>query len=295
VELDDYVNLFFRATSDPNRSVFSVSALCFLAAGRIGPLIAFSPFFGARILPNPVKMVLLLCFVAILLPKLVFSLATPLSFNWDMMLLMFRELVIGTLFGFFLGLPFLIVSSAGVYIDHQRGAASLMVNDPAIQNQSSPLGTLYNLMLICLFWAIDGPFRVINVLADSYDLFPPDQFVAPVFLHDKGFMHMTLLHIAASFFALSIQLAMPALLIMLMTDTFFGIINRLAPQVQISFLGMGLKSWLSLFLVCLGLYPFFDYMIKVLTTWLEDFEYVVSHFNLYVPQGVEKINIFQFK
>jgi len=295
VELDDYVNLFFRATSDPNRSIFSVSALCFLAAGRIGPMIAFSPFFGARILPNPVKMVLTLCFIVMLLPKLVFSMTTPLSFNWDLVLLMLREVMIGTLFGFFLGLPFLIVSSAGVYIDHQRGAASLMVNDPTIQNQSSPLGTIYNFMLICLFWAIDGPFRVLDILADSYDLFPPDQFFSPVFLHDKGFIHLSLLHIPASFAALSIQLATPALLMMLMTDTFLGIINRLAPQVQISFLGMALKSWLALFIVCLGLYPFFEYLTKVLIDWVNDFEYLVTHFNMYAPQGVEELKLFQFK
>ena len=295
MEIDDYVNLFFRATSDPNRSVFSVSALCFLAAGRIAPMIALCPFFGARILPNPVKMVLTLCFVTMLLPKLVFSMSTPLSYNWDMILLMLREITIGSLLGFFLSLPFLIISSAGVYIDHQRGAASLMVNDPTVQNQSSPLGTLYNFMLICLFWSIDGPFRVIDILADSYDLFPPDQFFGPVFLHDKGFIHISLLHIAGSFAALSLQLATPALLIMLMTDTFLGIINRLAPQVQISFLGMGLKSCLSLFLVCIGLYPLFEYMTKVMVDWMGDFEYLVNHFNLYAPQGVDELKLFQFK
>jgi type III secretion protein T len=295
VELDDYVNLFFRSTTDPNRSVFSVTALCFLAAARIAPIIAFSPFFGARVLPNPVKMVLTMCFVVMLLPKLVFSLSTPLSFSWDFMLLMLREVMIGAIIGFFLGLPFLIVSSAGVYIDHQRGAASLMVNDPTLQNQSSPIGTLYNLMLICLFWAIDGPFRVIDILTDSYDLFPPDQFFSPVFLHDKGFIHQALIKISGSFAALSLQLAMPALLILLMTDTFLGIINRLAPQVQITFLGMALKSWFALFLVCIGLYPFFEYLTKILVDWVDDVAYLVAHFNLYEPKGLETVNLFQFK
>lgn len=282
----DYVQLFLRS-SHPEASTFSILALCFLAAGRIAPIIVLTPFFGSRILPNPVKMVITILFICMMLPKLITSMHEPLVFNLDLMILMGRELLIGTIFGFFLGLPFLVVSATGVYIDHQRGAASLMVNDPTIQNQSSPIGTLYNLMLICLFWSINGPFRVLDILSQSYDLLPADTFQTPVFLHERGFVHQTLLHIPYSFASMSLQLAVPSLLVILMTDTFLGIINRLAPQVQISFLGMGLKSWLTLLIVCLGLSPFFDYMTKLLLDWLEEFEYLVQHFNVYTPKGLE--------
>lgn len=282
----DYVQLFLRS-SHPEASGFSVLALCFLAAGRVAPIIVLTPFFGSRILPNPVKMVMTLLFVFMLLPKLVTTMQVPLSFNIDLIVLLGRELLIGAIFGFFLGLPFLVVSSSGVFIDHQRGAASLMVNDPTIQNQSSPIGTLYNLMLICLFWAIQGPFRVLDILSQSYDILPIDSPSVPVFLHDRGFVHQTLLHIPYSFAAMSLQLAMPALLVILMTDTFLGIINRLAPQVQISFLGMGLKSWLALLVVALGLSPFFEYMVKLLNDWMNQFEYLVTHFDLYMPKGLE--------
>lgn len=280
------MQLFLRS-ANPEQSPFSVWALCFLAAGRIAPMLVLSPFFGARILPNPVKMVMIMLFVVMLLPRLMTLRTIPLSFNLDLIILMGKEMLIGTIFGFFLGLPFLIVSASGVYIDHQRGAASLMVNDPTIQNQSSPIGTLYNLLLICLFWAIQGPFRVLDVLSQSYAILPIDSFEIPIFLHERGFVHQVLLHIPYMFASLSLQLATPALLVILMTDTFLGVINRLAPQVQISFLGMGLKSWLALLLVCLGLTPFFDYMVKILNDWLDKFEYLVTHFNVYAPKGVE--------
>ena len=48
------------------------------------------------------------------------------------------------------------------------------------------------------------------------------------------------------------QLAAPALIMILMTDFFLGIANRLAPQVQITFLGMPLKSLLALVIVFFG-------------------------------------------
>ena len=51
---------------------------------------------------------------------------------------------------------------------------------------------------------------------------------------------------------LTVQLASPSLIIILMTDFFLGIANRLAPQVQIIFLGLGLKAGMPLIVIALG-------------------------------------------
>lgn len=251
-------------------------SLCFLIIARIGPIIALSPFFGARILPAPVKLAMAGSFIAILLPKLVLTVTEPLNFDANLMCLMLREIVIGVIMGFFIGLPFLIVSASGTFIDHQRGAASLMVNDPTIQNQSSPIGTLYNMLLIVLFWAVGGPFHVIDALFDSYTVFPPDKWTFPAFLLENSVLHERILHVLIIFATISLQLAMPAFLAMLMTDTFLGIINRLAPQVQITFLGMGLKSWFAILVVCLGFMPFVSSLTKQITSWLLEFKEIVQ-------------------
>ena len=222
-------------------------------------------------------------FIAILLPKILLTISTPLTFDANLMCLMLREVVIGTIMGFFIGLPFLIVSASGTFIDHQRGAASLMVNDPTIQNQSSPIGTLYNMLLIVLFWNLGGPFYVIDALFDSYTLIPPDQWTFPAFLLERSMLHERILHVLIIFATISLQLAMPAFLAMLMTDTFLGIINRLAPQVQITFLGMGLKSWFAILVVCLGFMPFIGSLTKQITGWLIEFKEVIREIG--VQQG----------
>ncbi len=285
----DYVQLFLKGTL-PWKSAFSVMSMTFLAVGRLAPIIALSPFFGARVLPNPVKLVMTLCFVAIALPKLVLTVTTPLFFDIRLLLLFARELFVGFVLGFFIGLPFLMVSSAGVYIDHQRGAASLMINDPTIQNQSSPLGTLYNYLLIVLFWAVGGPFYVLDTIYYSYDVIPPDQFLLPIFMGEQSLVHEKIIHVLYIFAATSLQLCTPALLSVLMTDTFLGIINRLAPQVQITFLGMGLKSWLAIFMVCLGLFPFADQLAKMIESWLSDFQNLVFYFNQAAPDPSQVVN-----
>lgn len=180
--------------------------------------------------------------------------------------------------GFFLGLPFLIVSSSGVLIDHQRGAASLMTNDPTVQNQSSPIGTLYNLVLIVLFFNFDGPFYVIEALLSSYELIPPDKFLSPVFFTTSSLMHERITKTLHIFVEMTLKLAMPGLLVILMTDTFLGIINRLAPQVQITFLGMGLKSWLALLMVAIGWTAFVNEIGIQIVHWLAEFLQLIKEF-----------------
>lgn len=271
----DYLQLFVKYSTGP-KGTLSVLSLFFLILGRVGPIIALSPFFGARLLPAPVKLGLAISLIAMVIPKFLVTITTPVTFNMDLLFLMLREILIGSIFGFFLGLPFLIVSTAGVFIDHQRGAASLMTNDPTIQNQSSPIGTLYNLLLITLFWAVNGPFYVLDALFLSYDLVPPDTWAFPSFLLEQGLLHDRLIHVLFIFATLSLQLCMPAFLAMLMTDTFLGIINRLAPQVQITFLGMGLKSWFAILIVCLGFTPFVSQLSKQIESWLIEFREIVQ-------------------
>ena len=269
----DYLGLFEKTAG--SKGLLFVLSLCFLILGRVAPIIGLAPFFGGRVLPAPVKLAMGLCFIAMLLPKLLVTVNEPITFNAELFFLMMRELLIGSIMGFFLGLPFLIVSSSGVFIDHQRGAASLMTNDPTIQNQSSPIGTLYNMVLIVIFWNVGGPFFVLDTLFDSYDLLPPDKWVFPAFLLQNSLLHERITHVMYIFATLSLQLAMPAFLAMLMTDTFLGIINRMAPQVQITFLGMGLKSWFAIIMVCLGFFPFVKQLEKEIQGWLVEFKQIV--------------------
>lgn len=253
-------------------------SLFFLFLARIFPIIALAPFFGAKVLPHPVKVVLGISLFVIFLPQLIEVTTTQIKFNPYLVLLMAKELFIGSIIGFVISLPFIIVQNAGIFIDHQRGGASLMVNDPTVQNQSSPLGTLFNFVMIYLFFRMDGPFIFINAISHSFEVVPPDQFFnGGVFAKGSGFWDM-MMKLLNQIMVLSIQLATPGLLAILMTDVFLGIANRLAPQVQITFLGMPLKSLLGLGIVCVGWQLMAGAFVKQGNYWLHQ---VVDMINLF--------------
>jgi type III secretion protein T len=263
----DYVQLYLNSSLALGQPE-SALTLLLLTLARIFPIIFLSPFFGAKLLPHPTKVVLGIALFAVFLPKLLTVITTPLDFNLGSAFLILKELFVGFIIGFLISMPFNIVSNAGIIIDHQRGGASLMVNDPTIQNQSSPLGTLFNYLLILFFFAINGPFLFIEAIMNSYQILPPDKFLPPEFFNKDNEFWRTQISLLNQVMVISIQLASPALIAILMTDFFLGVANRLAPQVQITFLGMPIKSLIALLVIAIGFKLFNQQMVKETYKWL---------------------------
>lgn len=266
----DGTYLYIFLTSAFNKeNPLAVLSLLFLFLARFLPIVALSPFFGARVLPHPVKVTFGLAMFTIFLPQLLTVTTTPIGFSPFTVILLVKELFIGLIIGFIVSIPFIIAQNAGIIIDHQRGGASLMVNDPTIQNQSSPLGTLFNMVLIFIFFYLEGPFIFLNAIITSYDVIPPDRMINTHFFDKNSEFWGMMIQLFNQVMVISIQLAAPGLLAILMTDVFLGIANRLAPQVQITFLGMPLKSLLALAVVCFGWRLFSEELIRQCYKWLE--------------------------
>jgi len=274
---ESYITIFANSALAQGNPMGPV-VLFFLFLTRMLPIIAMAPFLGARILPHPVKVTFAISLFVIFLPRLLLVTTTPLAFNMLSIVLFAKELVVGMIIGFMISIPFSIVQSAGMYIDHQRGGASLMVNDPTIQNQSSPLGTMFNFVLIYLFFLFDGPFLFFEAILESYELVPPDQFINPNFFHKDSESAEIAISLLNTVIKIAVKLASPALITILMTDVFLGIANRLAPQVQITFLGLPLKSLLGLTVICIGWKPLTTQMVHESQLWLKFIEKFMLYF-----------------
>jgi type III secretion protein T len=255
----------------------SALSLFFLGMMRIAPVISMAPFFGAKT-PAPVKMGLLIALTIILLPHMAITSKTLIGFNFEFLVLCFKELFIGFVLALFVSIPFYMAESAGVTIDFLRGSSSLQVTDPFMQTQASDLGILYNLVLIVIFYQIDGPFYFFNALFDTYTLVPADGWISLQFFTFNHPFWQTVWGVANRVMAVGIQLAAPSILAILMTEMFLGIANRLAPQVQIAFLGMSLKSLVGLAMLCAGWFFILQQMSKQTMIWLNEMNRIVHTF-----------------
>jgi type III secretion protein T len=259
----DYLSFF---DSIPELTPMALLTIFFLGFLRLIPIMVIAPFFGAK-LPAIAKIGLTIAFTVILLPHIVATSSLHLTFDIHYIGYSLKELLIGMVFAMLSSIPFYIVQSSGVLIDFQRGSSAMQATDPVLQSQVSPIGILYNYLLIVIFFEIGGPFFFLDTLMQSFSYIPVDGFFSSGFFNQNVPFWKIIMELLTKFTLLSIQFAAPALVAILMADLFLGIANRLAPQVQIAFLGMAIKSLLGLILLWAGWF----FVLQQITTQTELF------------------------
>lgn len=235
---------------------------------RFVPIVALAPFLGAKIIPNSARVGLAITLTLVFLPTMLLPMQGVPMPHITFIAYAFKELFIGLVLGYLSSAPFFAAQAAGIFIDFMRGSSQMMAQDPALQAQASPIGIVLNYYLIVMFYTLNGPLMFFDAVQLSFELFPVDAYLNPVAFNLKAPLWNLLIHISGNIFAMAIQLAAPALLAILMAEVFLGIANRLAPQVQIAFLGMPLKSLLGLTLLWAGWYAFGDQMGTMSMEWV---------------------------
>ena len=264
----DYITLYLLS---PKFTAYPLGTflLLLLALIRLLPIVALVPFLGARNINKPSKVGLAVVITLVMFPSLITISTMELHCDFVFLCLMIKEFFIGFSIATIASLPFYMVEISGTIIDHQRGASSLMLNDPILTNQNAPTGILFNYVGIVLFFWINGPFIFFDALASSFTNLPPDQFCSSILFETKSPFCVQVMSLFNLEMKTAIKLASPALCIMFMTDVFLGIVNRLAPQVMITFLGMSLKSLLGLLMVWLGWFIVIKEIAKEYLNWME--------------------------
>lgn len=271
---DDYLFLLF---SLPKLSATTILSLFLLTAARLMPIIALSPFLGAKAIPNMAKILLVTCLCAIFLPANLLSVAKEVPFNISFIGYLLKELFIGFIMGFLAAFPFFIVQSSGSLIDHMRGSSSLQVTDPSTQSQTGPIGIMYNYVLILVFYSLDGPFLLFSAIGKSFHVLPLNQFVSPLFFSANMPLWKLVISLFSHLMQMALQLAAPSLVGILMAEMFLGIANRLSPNVQIVFLGIPIKSWLGIALLLMAWYLVIQQMGKESIVWIKTVEKTILH------------------
>lgn len=264
-------------------TLWSVVSLFFLVLMRLAPILALAPFLGAKLAPGIVRMGLAVFLSVIFLPYLIVHIKEPITFNNAFILYSLKEILIGFILGFFIAIPFYMVQTSGILVDYLRGASIMQAQDPSMQTQASPIGIFYNYILIVIFFQISGPFLFFDALVRSYEVVPPTEFINPLFFSVKSSFWDVTMDMINQIVTIAIQLSAPCIVAILMAEMFLGIANRLAPQVQIAFLGMSIKSLLGLALLWAAWFFILKQFTKQTYDWLSLINKLISYMKYMNP------------
>ncbi|GAL13363.1 flagellar biosynthesis protein FliR [Vibrio astriarenae] len=205
---------------------------------RLSGFALVSPFFGDRAIPVKVRLIFVVLFTLLLAPML----PTPQPFDPFSMstaLQTVYQLIFGFLIGFSVMIFFTIFSIAGQAISMQMGLAMAVMNDPANGVSIAIIGRIMFITGMLLFLSLDGHLVILVILRDSFVYWPLHQ----AFPFD-GIEHV--LKMVSWMFSTSLLVAIPAIVIMLLSNITFGLMNKAAPALNVFALGFPMTMLLGL-------------------------------------------------
>ncbi|MGF1774423.1 flagellar biosynthetic protein FliR [Vibrio wakamikoensis] len=206
---------------------------------RIGAAFLAMPFFGDALIPVWVRALLALSIVVITAPLMPAMPAVDL-FSMTSLFLAFEQAMWGVFFGLILHLFFNIFTMLGQIVSLQMGLGMAIMNDPVNGLSVAILGRIFLLLCTLLFLALEGHLLVIDILVQSFVIWPVGSGLS-VFSLDS------LVSLFGWMFASALALALPAIVSMLLANISFGVMNRAAPSLNVYALGFPMTMLLGLF------------------------------------------------
>ena len=201
-----------------------------LGMARIGGAFAVCPALADSMIPGVARRAAVLGFSCLVIPFVKAGMP-PGEPNVGMFaLLAVKEAFIGFLLGFFAAVPFWIVENIGNFIDNQRGAT---------------MGEVYSPLSGTLFFVSGAVLVFLGALYASFSIWPvfPEGAVFPSFSSDAP---VRILGYVDGMLRTTVVISAPVIIVMFLATLGLGLVNRTAPQLNVFFLSMPVKSALGI-------------------------------------------------
>ena len=203
---------------------------------RVGGLIVPSPIFGRVNIPAMAKIGLTAAISYLFFIVFPQTAAITYSTLMGFALLCASEVLLGIALAFITNVFFSLTSyTAGQIIDMQIGFGIANVYDVQNNTQAPVMGNILNLMLLLLFFAIDGHHKLIEMVYLTIERIPVG---ALTFTSNIG---LVALEIFIKAFLIGVMMALPILASGLTLEIAFGMMMRAVPQIHMFVVGIPLK------------------------------------------------------
>lgn len=221
-------------------------------------LIAFFitvPVFFPQGTPDIIKVSLSIMVAYIIMPGI--STANIGSVNTTLIFAIYavNEVIAGLTLGFFTNLCFMSVRFAGSIMDMQVGFSMMSMYDPSISSNATLIEHMLYWLALVLFFIIDGHHMLIRALIDSFSNIQIGQY----FLSNDNIS--VIIKAFSAYFLVGLKIAIPIMIILLITDLTMGLVARTVPQLNIMILGLPIKILIGLLAFSLALPIFMNIII----------------------------------
>jgi len=222
-----------------------------LAFARIGGAFAVCPALTESMIPGVARRAAIVGLSFLAIPFIKSGMPPGEPNVWMFALLGFKEALIGFIIGFFAAVPFWIAENVGNFIDNQRGATMGEVYSPLSGAQVSTTGIFFTQIVSTIFFVGGAVFVFLGAIYSSYSLWPvfPDAASAaasPTGVSLAADAPLQVLGTLDGMLRTTVVISAPVIIIMFLATLGLGLVNRTAPQLNVFFLSMPVKSALGI-------------------------------------------------
>lgn len=215
---------------------------------RILAMIASSPILGNKQVPARVKIGLSVL-LAILIAPTVGEMPQVSIGSAHGLLIVVQQIIIGVAMGITMRLIFTAVEMAGELAGLQMGLGFASFYDPINASHNPIISQWMGVIATLAFLALNGHLYMISTLAKSFQTLPIGGMMPDKELYG-------VVSWGGSIFAYALQISLPILAALLITNIALGILTRAAPQLNLFAVGFPITLAIGFFVLILST-PYF--------------------------------------
>ena len=241
---------------------------------RILGFMIVAPFFGGMNIPMTARVGFSVILATVTTPYVdgvvgpALVLALKGNGSFDYVLLLVNQVLVGLFLGFCGSFIFYAVESAGRVIDTQRGSNITDIIAPQTGERTSPTGQFLMMVALVIFLVSGLHMEMLKGFLNTFEVFPPtlglewlgDPIQASSQRPELTSAIKTFAEMSGSSLLLTLQIAAPAMITLMLTDILLGIINRGAPQVNVFALSQIVKGPIGIAALMIALLPTWNYL-----------------------------------
>lgn len=204
---------------------------------RPGMLVIVAPVLGGTFAPAPVKVAITVLLALVLAP----TVAVPaLASDVSLTLLLAREVVIGLSLGLAVRALIAAAELGGHLGGYQIGFSYAATIDPVSGVRNSVITSLYGLLAVLAFFAVNGHHQILRAMVASYEGLPIGGG------HVDASILTGVREILGLIFTVGVRLAAPLVLVLLIVELAVGLVSRSAPSLNFMVVGYPVRLLVGL-------------------------------------------------
>jgi len=216
------------------------SAHFLLVLARLSAAIIAMPLLGARSVPAQTKIGLALLLSLIVVPLQGAQLASIPTNLFVFVTLVGSEVLIGLAMGIGVSLVFQAMEMGASLVSVQIGFGLGGILDPLSGAQTGAMEQFYRVFVTLIFFTMNGHYLVITGLLQTFEAVPAGTADLSLIAGAR------IVPFFASLFVASVQVALPVVGALLLTDLALALVGRTVPQLNILVVGFPVKIGVGL-------------------------------------------------